>query len=286
MSKLVEHFGRRLSKARACDLTELGSSSFYYTPKTTRDDSAVIVRMKSLIEKHKSIGLPMMHDILHREGLVKNHKRTERIYREQGLAIKLRRSRKRASGTRLVLAKATHPNERWSMDFVQCALWGGRRFRMLTVVDQFTKECPVIEVDTSINGLRVSRVLEWLQVTRGLPEAITVDNGPEFSGMTLDRWAYTKNVKLDFIRPGKPVENAFIESFNGRLRQECLNQHHFLDMEEARRTIEEWRINYNDFRPHRSLDGMTPEGFVKQWQDKNNNQNTQKLSQEPLQFKG
>ena len=283
--KLVESFGR-LSKARACDLVELGSSSFYYKSKTLRDDSKIITRMKSLIEKHKRIGLPMMHDILRREGLVKNHKRTGRIYKEQGLAITLRKSKKRAAGTRLVLPVATRPNERWSMDFVQCALWGGRRFRMLTVVDQFTKECPVIEVDTSINGLRVSRVLEWLSMTRGLPESVTVDNGPEFAGMTLDRWAYTKNVKLNFIRPGKPVENAFIESFNGRLRQECLNQHHFLDLEEARKTIEEWRMNYNDFRPHRSLDGMTPEAFAGQWQDKNNNQNTKKLSQEPLQFKG
>ncbi len=109
----------------------------------------------------------MMHDILHREGLVKNHKRTGRIYKEQGLAIKLRKSRKCAAGTRLVLPVVSHPNERWSMDFVQCALWGGRRFRMLTVVDQFTKECPVIEVDTFINGLRVSRVLEWPSMTRG-----------------------------------------------------------------------------------------------------------------------
>jgi putative transposase len=284
--RLVEHFGRRLSKARACGLVGLEPSSLYYKPKTRRDDSAIIHRMKSLIENHKTIGLPMMHDILRREDLVKNHKRTERIYKEQGLAIKLRKSRKRAAGTRLVLANACRPNERWSMDFVQSALWGGRRFRMLTVVDQFTKECPVIEVDTSINGLRVSRVLEWLSMTRGLPEAITVDNGPEFAGMTLDRWAYTKKVKLDFIRPGKPVENAFIESFNGRLRQECLNQHHFLDLEEARQVIEEWRLRYNSFRPHRALDGLTPESFASQWQDKNNNQNTQKLSQEPLQFKG
>jgi putative transposase len=265
---------------------ELGSSSFYYKPKSVRDDSKIITRMKSLIEKHKSIGLPMLHDILHREGLVKNHKRTERVYKEQGLAIKLRKSKKRAAGTRLVLPQASCPNERWSMDFVQCALWGGRRFRMLTVVDQFTKECPVIEVDTSINGLRVSRVLEWLSMTRGLPEYITVDNGPEFAGMTLDRWAYTKNVKLDFIRPGKPVENAFIESFNGRLRQECLNQHHFLDLEEARKTIEEWRMNYNDFRPHRSLDGMTPEEFTRQWQVKNNNQNTQELSNGAVRLEG
>ena len=175
------------------------------------------------------------------------------------------------------------PNERWSMDFMQGVLWGGRRFRMLTVVDQFTKECPVIEVDTSLNGLRVSRVLDWLSITRGLPESITVDNGPEFAGMALDRWAYAKNVKLAFIRPGKPVENAFIESFNGRLRQECLNPHHFLDLEEARKTVEQWRMRDNDFRPHRSLNGMTPEAFTQQWPANNS---TQKLSQEPVQTTG
>lgn len=264
----------------------MGRSSFYYKPKTSRDDTKVIDRMKSLIDKHKSIGLPMMHDILHREKLVINHKRTERIYREQGLAIKLRKSRKRAASVRLVLPKATRPNERWSMDFMQNVLWRGRRFRIFAVVDQFTKECPVIEVDTSINGLRVSRVLEWLSMTRGLPQAITVDNGPEFAGRELDRWAYVKGVKLDFIRPGKPVENAFIESFNGRLRQECLNQHHFLDLEEARKIIEEWRVSYNSFRPHRSLEGMTPEEFTRQWRDRNDNQNTPIFSLKPVQSKG
>jgi len=257
---------------------DLYRSTFHY--KSTRQDLGevkIIARMKTLVEKNKSMGLPMMHDILRREGLVKNHKRTERIYEEQGLSLKVRKRTKRASTTRLVLAKADCPDQRWSMDFIQAALWGGRKFRMLTVVDNFTKECPVIEVDTSLTGLRVSRVLEWLGMTRGLPETITVDNGPEFAGMALDRWAYTKNVKLDFIRPGKPVENAFIESFNGRLRQECLNQHYFVDLEEARKTIEEWRLNYNTFRPHRSLAGLTPDEFARQWQDKNNNLNTQKL---------
>ena len=284
MSKLVESFG--LSIRRATNLVALRRASFYYKPRTSRDDSGIITRMRQLIDKNKSIGLPMMHEILRREGLVKNHKRTGRIYKEQGLAIKLRKSRKRAAGTRLVLPQATRPNERWSMDFMQAVLWGGRRFRMLTVIDQFTKECPAIEVDTSLTGFRVSRVLEWLVMTRGLPGSITVDNGPEFAGMALDRWAYTKGVMLDFIRPGKPVENAFIESFNGRLRQECLNQHHFLDLEEARKTIEEWRVNYNSFRPHRTLDGMTPEEFAGQWQVKNNNQNTQKLSLKPVRLEG
>lgn len=269
--RLCESFG--LSVKRATNLVSLRRASYYYKPASARDDSRIIMRMRQLVETNRSIGLPMLHVILKREGLVRNHKRTERIYREEGLAIRLRKSRKRASATRLALPAASRPNERWSMDFMQAVLWGGRRFRMLCVVDQFTKECPLIEVDTSITGFRVSRVLEWLSLTRGLPETITVDNGPEFAGMALDRWAYTKNVKLDFIRPGKPVENAFIESFNGRLRQECLNQHHFLDLEEARKTIEEWRLRYNEFRPHRALDGMTPECFARQWQDKNDNPN-------------
>jgi putative transposase len=263
---------------RACKLADLPRSTFHYRPAREDDwDKKIVERMKTLIEKHKSMGLPMMHDILRREGLVINHKRTERIYQEQGLSLKVRKRIKRASATRLVLPKADAPNQRWSMDFIQGVLWHGRRFRALTVVDNFTKECPVIEVDTSLTGFRVSRVLEWLGMTRGLPETITVDNGPEFAGMALDRWAYTKNVKLDFIRPGKPVENAFIESFNGRFRQECLNQHYFIDLEEARRMIEEWRLNYNSFRPHRSLEGLTPDEFSRQWQDKNNNLNTQKL---------
>lgn len=282
--KLAQDFG--LSIQRAARLVALQRSSFYYKVRINRDDSGVISRMKSLIDAHKSIGLPMLHDILRRESLVVNHKRTERIYRQQGLAISLRPRRKRAAATRLVLPAATRPNERWSMDFMQGVLWHGRRFRMLTVVDQFTKECPAIEVDTSLNGLRVSRVLEWLSLTRGLPESITVDNGPEFAGMILDRWAYAKNVKLNFIRPGKPVENAFIESFNGRIRQECLNQHYFLDLEEARKTVEQWRMRYNDFRPHRSLNGMTPEAFAQQWQAENNIKNTQKLSQERVQTTG
>ena len=242
--------------------------------------------MRELVEKHKSWGYPMIHDVLRRENLVVNHKRTWRIYREQGLSLKVRKRKKRASQTRLELPEATRPNHRWSMDFIQGVLWNGRRFRMLTVVDNFTKECPVIEIDTSITGFRVSRVLEWLSMTRRLPEAITVDNGPEFAGMALDRWAYKTGVKLDFIHPGKPVANAFIESFNGRLRHECLNQHYFMSLEEARLTIEDWRNHYNAFRPHSSLEGLTPDEFAGQWQDKNNNLNTQKLYLEPVQMKG
>ena len=163
------------------------------------------------------------------------------------------------------------------MDFMQVALANGRRFRLLCIIDQFTKECLLIMADFSISGTRVVRELEWLLLTRCKPEAITVDNGPEFAGIALDRWAYKNQVKLDFIRPGKPVENAYIESFNGKLRHECLNQDYFNNLEEARNKIEGWRIWYNEFRPHSSLAGLTPTEFIKQWQDKNNNQNPGKF---------
>ena len=229
--------------------------------------------MKGLIEQQNTIGCEMMHEVLRREGLIKNHKRTERIYREQGFSLKIRKRKRRISQIRLELPQAQRPNERWSMDFMQVALSNSRRFRLLCVIDQFTKECLVIILDFSINGVRVARELDWLLLTRGKPEAITVDNGPEFAGIVLDRWAYRNQVKLDFIRPGKPVENAYIESFNGKLRHECLNQHYFKTLEEAKNITKDWKMWYNEFRPHQTLDGLTPAEFIKQWQDKNNNQN-------------
>ncbi|WP_155518461.1 IS3 family transposase, partial [Ralstonia solanacearum] len=153
-------------------------------------------------------------------------------------------------------------NQSWSMDFVSDGLAYGRRFRCLNVVDDYTRECLVIEVDTSLPGLRVKQVLERLKEMRGLPASITVDNGPEFAGKVLDAWAYEAGVTLSFIRPGKPVENAYIESFNGRFRDECLNEHWFVSMRHARQLIEEWRIEYNTERPHSSLGYLTPVQFA------------------------
>jgi len=230
--------------------------------------------MKELIAKHKSWGLPMLYDILYREKLVINHKRTERIYKENSLTLKLRKRHKRASAIRLELAQPSRPNEHWAMDFVSDGLWNGRKFKVLTVLDIFTKERLAIEVDTSINGERVTRVLDWLILTRGCPDVITTDNGPEFSGIALDRWAYNNNVQLDFIKPGKPIQNAFIESFNGRLRHECLNQHYFVTLEEAKKIIKDWKEEYNTFRPHGSLNGMTPEEFKKAWKEQKQQQKT------------
>ena len=150
------------------------------------------------------------------------------------------------------------PNQRWSMDFVTDSIVTGRRFRALAIVDDYSRECPVIEVDTSLGGARVVSVLERLAETRGLPKVITTDNGPEFTGRTLDEWAYRKGVQLNFIRPGKPIENAYAESFIGRLRDECLNENWFMNLKHAQNTIEDWRKDYNEVRPHSSLNGMAP----------------------------
>jgi putative transposase len=196
--------------------------------------------------------------MLKRENLVVNHKRTERIYREEGLALRRKRRRKGAAGIRAVIPAAVRPNEHWSMDFVSDSIVTGRRFRALTIVDNYTRECPAIEVDTSLGGARVVNVLDRLAETRELPEVITIDNGPEFAGKALDEWAYRKSIKLNFITPGKPVENAYAESFNGRLRDECLNTNWFMNLKHARNVIEDWRRDYNEVRPHSSLKNMTP----------------------------
>jgi putative transposase len=163
----------------------------------------------------------------------------------------------------LAKAKPTEINVSWSMDFVADGLVDGRKLRCLTIVDDCSRQCPVIEVDTSINGKRVVAVLDRLADTRGLPSSITVDHGPEFEGQVLDAWAYANGVVLNFIRPGKPVGNAYIESFNGRFRDECLNERGFLTMAHARQVIERWRIEYNTERPHSSLGDLTPEGYAR-----------------------
>jgi putative transposase len=196
--------------------------------------------------------------MLKREGLVVNHKRTERIYREEGLTLRKKRRRKGAAGVRVMIPLPQRPNERWSMDFVTDSIINGRRFRALAIVDDYSRECPAIEVDTSLGGARVVNVLERLSQTRGLPDAITLDNGPEFAGRHLDEWAFRNGVKLNFIRPGKPIENAFAESFNGRFRDECLNTNWFINLKHAREVIEDWRKDYNEVRPHSSLNHRTP----------------------------
>ncbi len=236
-------------------------SSYRYQPQADGDDG-VRKRLRELAEQRKRFGSPRLHILLKREHLVINHKRTERIYREEGLALRRKRRRKGAAGARVVLPSAQRPNEHWSMDFVSDSIVTGRRFRALTVIDNYSRECPVIEVDTSLGGVRVVGVLERLAEARGLPEVITMDNGPEFVGRALDEWAYRKGVKLNFIRPGKPIENAYAESFNGRLRDECLNTNWFISLKQAREIIENWREDYNQVRPHSSLNNLTPAEYA------------------------
>lgn len=259
VSHIRESLG--LSERRACLLVTISSSVYRYQPKP-KNDATVRKRLRELAEQRKRFGSPRLHILLKREGLVINHKRTERLYREEGLALRKKRRRKGAAGARVVIPFPKSTNERWSMDFVSDSIFTGRRFRALTIVDDYTRECPAIEVDTSLGGRRVVNVLNRLAEIRGLPEVITIDNGPEFAGKALDEWAYRRGVKLSFIRPGKPIENAYIESFNGRFRDECLNTNWFISLKQARAIIEEWRKDYNEVRPHSSLKGFTPKEYA------------------------
>lgn len=250
-----------ISVRRACRLFRLSRSVKNY--KVLRaDDPAVIERIKELAERRKRWGYRQLHRVLAREGIRMNQKKFRRIYRELKLSLKIRKGRKIRTMPRAPIEPPNGSNQRWSMDFVSDALGpSGRRFRILTVVDDFTRECVLLYADFSIPGSTVARALDAVGV---LPRSFTIDNGSEFTGKVMDGWAFHKGIKLDFIRPGKPNENAFIESFNGKLRNECLNENWFTSLEEVRRTIEEWRIDYNENRPHSSLGGLTPSEFAAQ----------------------
>lgn len=256
---MVERFG--LSHRRSCRLVGLWRATLQYLPRR-KDDTALRTRLKELAQARPRFGCPRLHVLLRREGWKINHKRTERLYRQEGLSLRVRKGKKRAAGIRVELPPAQRPNERWVMDFVQDKLCNGRKFRALTLEDAYTRESLAIEVDHSMGGERVCRVLDAVVQQRGLPEFIRVDNGPEFAGKALDAWAYSHGVKLDFIPPGKPTKNAHIESFNGRFRDECLNMHWFASLQEAREVVEAWRVDYNRVRPHSALGYLTPEEFA------------------------
>ncbi len=224
------------------------------------------MRIKELATARVRYGYRRLHVLLLREGWQINHKRVYRLYKEEGLSLRLKSKKKRTSHPRIPSPVATAPNEIWSMDFMADRLADGRAFRLLTIVDNFSRVSPTIKVDFSLTGAKVVELLNQLKREYGLPKAIKVDNGSEFISKALDQWAHFNNVRLEFSRPGKPVDNAFIESFNGRVRQECLQQHWFLSIEEARQTIEDWRLDYNNERPHTSLDYQSPVEFVVKWE--------------------
>ena len=246
---------------RSCGLIGMSRSLYRYEAKRPGDEK-LKTRLTALAGQKRRYGYRRLHVLLRREGWSINWKRTYRVYREAGLAVR-RRKRKRIAGIeRQPKVIAMAPNTSWSMDFVSDGFVDGRRIRCLNIVDDFTKECLAIEVDTSLPGKRVVGVLERLAESRGLPRSVTVDNGPEFISKVLDEWAYRKQLQLRFIEPGKPQQNAYIESFNGKFRDECLNEHWFLSMRHARQVIAQWREEYNQERPHSSLGYLTPSHFA------------------------
>jgi len=252
-----------MSERHACRLLGLGRSTHRYQARRNERDAALRARLKELAAKRMRFGYRRLTAMLVREGVAANHKRVYRLYREEGLAMRIRQ-RRRIRWTGAVSSPvATRANQRWSIDFVSDCVSTGRVIRMLTVVDDCTRECPAIEVDTSLGGLRVRRVLDRIASERGLPEAIVLDNGPEFRGRALAAWSEERGVRLEFIQPGKPVQNAYAESFNGRLRDECLNANWFTSLRDARRKIESWRQDYNQQRPHSSLNYLPPLEFAR-----------------------
>ena len=246
---------------------QIGMSSYYYRGQA-KPDGELRAALRRVAAKRRRWGYRMITEVLRREGFSDNHKRIYRVYREEGLQVRARKRRKTARWRGAKPQQAKQANERWSMDFMSDQLADGRKVRILNIVDDHTRQCLAMEVDTSIGGWRVARVLDRVVAERGHPRRIVTDNGPEFTGKALDRWAYEHRVKLEFIEPGKPVQNAYVESFNGTCRNECLNEHWFVSLAEARRLIEDWRIDYNLNRPHSSLGGKTPSEFANQPREK------------------
>lgn len=259
-----------LSERRACGLVGLQRASWRYRSRRA-PETELRVRLRELAAERVRFGYRRLHALLRREHNPDgtpcwpvNHKRVYRLYREERLGLRRKKRKSFRAEARTPLALPSQANEVWTMDFVRDQLASGRKFRTLNLMDGCTREAPRIEVDTSLPGTRVVRVLEETARKRGYPRAIQVDNGPEFIGRAVDQWAWMHGVALHFIDPGKPVQNGFIESFNGKFRDECLSQNWFASLAEARQQIEAWRVDYNTARPHSSLGYRTPEEFARQ----------------------
>lgn len=261
--EVVRHLvGRfRISQRRSCELASVSRSSLRYQRREGRDE-ALRARLKALASTNARYGYLLLHGLLKSEGLVINKKRTYRLYCEEGLQVRTKK-RKKLQRPRLPMEVPTAPNQRWSMDFVADQLSNGRRFRILNIVDDFSRELVGQLIGFSISGHQVVRYLGQLGSSRGLPRIITMDNGSEFTSKAMHFWSRDTGVKLGFIQPGKPTQNAFVESFNGKFRNECLNQHWFRSIEEAKSTVDEWREHYNQVRPHSSLGYLPPVEFAR-----------------------
>jgi len=262
VARVIERHG--FSQRRACRLIGIDHSTLRYQSKRP-DDAPLRQRLRELAQQRRRFGYRRLGWLLVREGHAMNHKKLYRLYREEKLMV--RRRRKRALGTRTPLSLPSTINERWSLDFVSDTFGDGRRFRILCIVDDFSRECLATVVDTSLSGVRVVRELEQLIRERGKPKIIVSDNGTELTSVAVLRWVPGR-VTWHYIEPGKPVQNAYIESFNSRLRDECLNEHAFLNLAEAREIIASWRLDYNHVRPHSSLGALTPIEFAQQQGDR------------------
>ena len=259
---LVMQVEVELSQRRACGLMELYRATCRYR-RRRGEDQRLRVRLRELAEARRRFGYRRLQILLQREGWQVNHKRVYRLYVEEKLSLRRKRGRKRST-VRQPLPEAVAANQVWSVDFMTDALSSGRRFRTLNIVDDYTRECLAIEVDTSLGGVRVVRVLEELKQRRGLPRQIRSDNGPEFVSRAVDQWAYEQGLQWHTIQPGRPMENGYVESFNGRFRDECLNENWFRDLADAREKIAQWKQDYNEKRPHSSLQYRTPVEFAAQ----------------------
>lgn len=246
-----------VSERRACRAIGVCRASHRYSA-TRVDPPALVSDLLQLARDKPRYGYRFLQRKLRQKGHRYNHKRIFRLYREHGLAVRIRRRRRSAASPRTMPPRPTATGQQWAMDFVSDHLSSGRRIRALTIVDEFSRRCPGILVETSISGERIGRYLDELAAVDGLPSTIVVDNGPEFISNALDKWAYQRGVKLHFIKPGTPTQNAFIESFNGSFRNECLNANWFDSLDHAREVIEAWRVDYNHDRPHSSLGDLTP----------------------------
>lgn len=250
------------SQNKGCALAGISKTGFRYTPREREDETYLRERIEELAVKHKKYGYRMIAALLEREGMKVNHKRVHRIWKEEGLQLPRRGpKRKRRGQTVEIVNKAQHKNHVWSYDFVHDATERGRTLRILVIVDEYTRECLELRVDRSITSSKVIDSLSWLFLLRGAPRYIRSDNGPEFIARTLCRWLKEQGCSTIFIKPGSPWENAYVESFNSRLRAECLNRELFTNLKEARKIVENWRREYNEFRPHSSLGYETPAEF-------------------------
>ncbi len=251
----------RFSQRRACRLLQLSRATARCRPRA-QDGGALRQRLRELAAQRPRFGYRRLTALLCREGEPVNHKRVYRHYRAEGLQVPRRRRKRVAIRRPATSPSSTGANQEWAMDFVHDTTASGQPFRALTLVDTYTRECHAIEVARSLPSERVIRVLERLMPRHGRPQRIRIDNGPEFVSRALDHWASRHGIQLHFITPGKPMENGHIESFNGKFRDECLNQHWFIDLGDAQQLIEAWRIDYNTVRPHSALGNLPPAWFA------------------------